>query len=129
MRCQILFSGKNKKFISKCLLLKILPRVLSLTTLMFSWQNLKLEMDDKDTEVTQLNEDANEMLSKAPSGSLQDLARSLMRMNALWTHTYQQVEHYSRLYLTSDQQWREFKGKGYPGHVTVDLCLLVLQLC
>ena len=67
-------------------------------------------MDDKDSEVTQLNEDANEMLSKAPSGSLQDLARSLMRMNALWTYTYQQVEHYSKLYLTSDQRWREFKG-------------------
>ena len=29
MECQILFSGKNKKNISKCLLLKILPRVLS----------------------------------------------------------------------------------------------------
>ena len=28
MKCQILFSGKNKKNISKCLL-KILPRVLS----------------------------------------------------------------------------------------------------
>ena len=68
-------------------------------------------MDDKDVEVTQLNEDANEMLSKAPSGSLQELARSLMRMNALWTHTYQQVEHYSKLFITSDQQWREFKGE------------------
>ena len=29
MKCQILFSGKNKKNISKCHLLKILPRVLS----------------------------------------------------------------------------------------------------
>ena len=29
MKCQILFSGKNKKNISKCRLLKILPRVLS----------------------------------------------------------------------------------------------------
>ena len=29
MKCQILFSGKNKKNISKCYLLKILPRVLS----------------------------------------------------------------------------------------------------
>ena len=29
MKCQILFSGKNKKNISKCCLLKILPRVLS----------------------------------------------------------------------------------------------------
>ena len=29
MKCQILFSGKNKKTISLCRLLKILPRVLS----------------------------------------------------------------------------------------------------
>ena len=29
MKCQILFSGKNKKNISKCCLLIILPRVLS----------------------------------------------------------------------------------------------------
>ena len=29
MKCQILFSGKNMKNISKCRLLKILPRVLS----------------------------------------------------------------------------------------------------
>ena len=29
MKCLILFSGKNKKNISKCRLLKILPRVLS----------------------------------------------------------------------------------------------------
>ena len=29
MKCQILFSGKNKINISKCRLLKILPRVLS----------------------------------------------------------------------------------------------------
>ena len=29
MKSQILFSGKNKKNISKCHLLKILPRVLS----------------------------------------------------------------------------------------------------
>ena len=28
MKCQILFSGKNKKNISKCRLLKFLPRVL-----------------------------------------------------------------------------------------------------
>ena len=33
MKCQILFSGKNKKNISKCRLLKILPRVLSVKTL------------------------------------------------------------------------------------------------
>ena len=33
MKCQILFSGKNKKNISKCRLLNILPRVLSVKLL------------------------------------------------------------------------------------------------
>ena len=33
MKCQILFIGKNKKNISKCRLLKILPRVLSVKIL------------------------------------------------------------------------------------------------
>ena len=37
MKCQILFSGKNKKNISKCRLLKILPRVLSV-------KNVELEL-------------------------------------------------------------------------------------
>ena len=32
MKCQILFSGKNKKNISKCRLLKILHRVLSVSS-------------------------------------------------------------------------------------------------
>ena len=32
MKCHILFSEKNKKNISKCRLLKILPRVLSVKT-------------------------------------------------------------------------------------------------
>ena len=38
MKCHILFSEKNKKNISKCLLLKILPRVLSVKIVL----NLKL---------------------------------------------------------------------------------------
>ena len=49
MKCQILFSGKNKKNISKCRLLKILPRVLNINKhihsiasgkLLFSNQNI-----------------------------------------------------------------------------------------
>ena len=40
MKCQILFSGKNKKNISKCRLLKILPRVLSVN--LFSMTRVKL---------------------------------------------------------------------------------------
>ena len=34
MKCHILFSEKNKKNISKCRLLKILPRVLSVNALL-----------------------------------------------------------------------------------------------
>ena len=34
MKCHILFSGKNKKNISKCRLLKILPRVLSVNIML-----------------------------------------------------------------------------------------------
>ena len=41
MKCQILFSGKNKKNISKCCLLKILPRVLS----------VKHSMSDKEEKI------------------------------------------------------------------------------
>ena len=33
MKCPVLFSEKNKKNISKCRLLKILPRVLSVNTI------------------------------------------------------------------------------------------------
>ena len=39
MKCQILFSGKNKKNISKCRLLKILPRVKC--QILFSGKNKK----------------------------------------------------------------------------------------
>ena len=35
MKCHILFSEKNKKNISKCRLLKILPRVLSVNFLLY----------------------------------------------------------------------------------------------
>ena len=35
MKCQILFSGKNKKNISKCHLLKILPGMLSVKEYIF----------------------------------------------------------------------------------------------
>ncbi|XP_052240299.1 dystrophin-like isoform X2 [Dreissena polymorpha] len=74
------------------------------------FKTLRTEMTGKESEVKQLTDDANEMLSTAPSGSLQDLARSLMRMSAMWTHTLQQVEHYYKLFLTSEQNWREFKN-------------------
>lgn len=83
-----------------------------------------MEMVEKDEEVSKLNETTNEMLSKAPSGSLQDLARSLMRMNTLWTHTYQQVDHYYRLFASSDQSWKQFKGR-----VETSFFLCILCFC
>lgn len=62
-------------------------------------------------ENNKINEDANEMLNKAPAGSLQDLARALMRMNALWTDVYNRVGHYSQIFSTAETQWKEFSGK------------------
>ena len=51
------------------------------------------------------------MLNRAPAGSLQDLARALMRMNALWTDVYNRVGHYSHIFSTAENQWQEFSGK------------------
>lgn len=67
-------------------------------------------MNEQQTEVNKINERANEMLNRAPSGSLQELARSLMKMNALWGDVFQRVERYAMLYENSDLQWREFRG-------------------
>ena len=39
MKCHILFAEKNKKNISKCRLLKILPRVLSVNKLILLFVN------------------------------------------------------------------------------------------
>ena len=43
MKCHILFSEKNKKNISKCRLLKILPRVLSVKKISAGKHLLKVE--------------------------------------------------------------------------------------
>ena len=42
MKCHILFSEKNKKNISKCRLLKILPRVLSVNIVSKDFNNMNL---------------------------------------------------------------------------------------
>ena len=52
MKCQILFIGKNKKNISKCRLLKILPRVLSVKAIVDAAQwkiNDKWQTTDMDS--------------------------------------------------------------------------------
>ena len=45
MKCHILFSGKNKKYISICHLLKILPKVLSVK----DWTSLSFAQFTKDS--------------------------------------------------------------------------------
>lgn len=72
---------------------------------------MKQEVSGREGENNKVNEDANEMLNRAPAGSLQDLARSLMRMNALWTDVYNRVGHYSQIFSTAEGQWREFSGQ------------------
>ncbi|XP_063403799.1 dystrophin-like isoform X1 [Mytilus trossulus] len=71
---------------------------------------LKTEVTSKEDEVNKVNEEANEMLNCAPSGSLQELARALMRLNALWTDVYNRVDHYSQLFSSSETQWKKWKG-------------------
>uniref|UniRef100_A0A8W8JFQ6 Dystrophin n=1 Tax=Magallana gigas TaxID=29159 RepID=A0A8W8JFQ6_MAGGI len=74
------------------------------------FKTLKQEVSGREGENNKINEDANEMLNRAPAGSLQDLARSLMRMNALWTDVYNRVGHYSQIFSTAEGQWREFSA-------------------
>ncbi|XP_067674722.1 dystrophin-like isoform X3 [Haliotis asinina] len=73
------------------------------------FKSLKKDVSGRESEVDALNEEANEMLNKAPSGTLQELARSLMKMNALWTDVFQRVDRYHSLYDSSDVQWKELK--------------------
>ena len=54
MKCQILFSGKNKKNISKCHLLKILPRVLSVKGVYFYTRHCPIVSEDKHTNSLQI---------------------------------------------------------------------------
>ncbi|KAK7483287.1 hypothetical protein BaRGS_00025454, partial [Batillaria attramentaria] len=74
------------------------------------FKSLKKEVSEREAEVNGVNDEANAMLHKAPSGSLQELARSLMKMNALWGDVCQRVDRYTTLYETSEMQWRELKA-------------------
>ena len=53
MKCQILFSGANNKDISKCHLLKILSRVLSINTVLDNIYALHDEFQDVTTTFTE----------------------------------------------------------------------------
>ena len=52
MKCQILFSGKNKKNISKCRLLKFLPRVLRVKVIVAKMSGKKMT----EGQITVLNQ-------------------------------------------------------------------------
>uniref|UniRef100_A0A2C9KMX3 Dystrophin n=1 Tax=Biomphalaria glabrata TaxID=6526 RepID=A0A2C9KMX3_BIOGL len=72
-------------------------------------QNLKAEIEGKKTEVNEVSDEAKTMLSEAPAGSLQDLARLLMRLTALWDDVYNRVDLYNKLFQTADAKWNEMK--------------------
>ncbi|XP_070191463.1 dystrophin-like isoform X2 [Littorina saxatilis] len=73
------------------------------------FKSLKKEVGEHEGEVNKINDEVNGMLDRAPSGSLQELARSLMKMNSLWDDINQRVDRYNSLYENSEEQWREFK--------------------
>ena len=66
MKCHILFSGKNKKNISKCRLLKILPRVLSVKRSSVGWSTCRSERHWDNKYIINVNL----YLSVSPSVSL-----------------------------------------------------------
>ncbi|XP_055889039.1 dystrophin-like isoform X6 [Biomphalaria glabrata] len=73
------------------------------------FKNLKAEIEGKKTEVNEVSDEAKTMLSEAPAGSLQDLARLLMRLTALWDDVYNRVDLYNKLFQTADAKWNEMK--------------------
>ena len=73
-------------------------------------QSLMKEVKEREPEIDRINEEVNSMLNSAPSGSLQELARSLMKLNSVWGDVTQRIDRYTMLYDTSESQWREFKG-------------------
>ncbi|XP_041352153.1 dystrophin-like isoform X2 [Gigantopelta aegis] len=73
------------------------------------FKNLKKDVNEREFEVTESNEVTTEMLNNAPSGSLQELARALMKMNSLWGDVAQRVDRYNQLFDNAGSQWREFR--------------------
>ncbi|XP_059157467.1 dystrophin-like isoform X5 [Physella acuta] len=73
------------------------------------FKSLKSEIDGKKAEVNEVSEEAKAMISDGPSGSLQDLARLLMRLTALWDDVYNRVDLYFKLYQTADAKWHEIR--------------------
>ncbi|GFN77850.1 dystrophin [Plakobranchus ocellatus] len=84
------------------------PNDLSLKAKKF--QNLKAEIDERQKEVNNISEEANTMVTQAPSGSLQELARLLMRLTALWSDVQARVERYCMLFQTAEHKWTDMKN-------------------
>ncbi|ESO83438.1 hypothetical protein LOTGIDRAFT_169302 [Lottia gigantea] len=80
-----------------------------LTTENIRFKNLKNELQKRESELNEINEDTNDQLSLAGTGTLQELARSLMKLNLLWTEVNQRVDRYSNIYQSSETHWHQFE--------------------
>ncbi|KAK3712445.1 hypothetical protein RRG08_002775 [Elysia crispata] len=73
------------------------------------FKSLKAEVDEKQKEIEDISEEANTMIAQAPSGSLQELARLLMKLTALWSDVLARVERYCKLFQTAKLKWTDMK--------------------
>ncbi|KAK6187729.1 hypothetical protein SNE40_005688 [Patella caerulea] len=73
------------------------------------FKSLKKEILEREEEVNRLNNEAKTSLNKATPESLQELARSQMKLNTVWKDVHQRVDRYSNIYETAENQWRQFK--------------------
>ena len=107
MKC-LLDAVIGKNLIGQCYLNHLEK---DMTLILYSvHQSLKTELSQRESEIDQINETVTSMLNQAPSGSLQELARLLMKMTSVWSDIIQSVDRYILLYETSELQWRQFKG-------------------
>ncbi|XP_012946043.2 dystrophin [Aplysia californica] len=73
------------------------------------FKTLKSDLEVKSAEMEDITNEAKDILSDSPSGSLQDLARLQMRMNALWDDVNARVDRYHTLYESADRKWKDMR--------------------
>ncbi|GFR63477.1 dystrophin [Elysia marginata] len=73
------------------------------------FKSLKAEVDERQKEIEEISEDASTMISQASPGSLQELARLLMRLTALWGDVHARVERYCHLFQTAELKWTDMR--------------------
>ncbi|CAL1537370.1 unnamed protein product [Lymnaea stagnalis] len=73
------------------------------------FKSLKADIEGKKPEVNEISDEAKTMISVSQPGSLQDLARLLMRLTALWDDVYNRVDLYNKLFQTADAKWNEMR--------------------